>query len=136
MENNLENKLKFLGAHIGCDIEWLREDDNKWIQSKLTVYDFGFYAIKKVRLLTKPLSKISDEDAIEVARLCNWSETTFGKEFIKYKALDFLMGGEEDLELDAMCFVVDFLRSKSYALPYMGLSVEEQVERGWVRLIE
>jgi len=115
MENNLENKLKFLGAHIGCDIEWLREDDNKWIQSKLTVYDFGFYAIKKVRLLVKPLSKISNEDAFYVSKIQGFpifdKEEMFGKAY-------------------------DYLRSKSYALPYMGLSVEEQVERGWVRLIE
>lgn len=30
--------------------------------------------------------------------------------------------------------IVDFLRSKSYAIPYMGLSVEKLIEYGWVKL--
>ena len=30
--------------------------------------------------------------------------------------------------------VYDFLRSKGYALPWMGLSVEKLVEYGWVVL--
>ncbi|WP_411973351.1 hypothetical protein ACLCDV_07875 [Sphingobacterium sp. Lzh-3] len=29
---------------------------------------------------------------------------------------------------------IDFLRSKGYALPFMGVSVEKLVEYGWVRL--
>jgi hypothetical protein len=28
----------------------------------------------------------------------------------------------------------DYLRSKGYALPWMGLSVDELVEYGWVKL--
>lgn len=30
--------------------------------------------------------------------------------------------------------VVDFLRSKGYVLPWMGLSVEQLVEFGWIKL--
>lgn len=30
--------------------------------------------------------------------------------------------------------IVDFLRSKGYALPWMGLSVEEMIEFGWIKL--
>lgn len=53
----------------------------------------------------KPLSSISNEDVIEV------SETVCP-------------------EMHA----VDYLRSKGYALSYNGLSVEELVNRGWVKL--
>lgn len=34
----------------------------------------------------------------------------------------------------AYIMIVDYLRSKGYALPYMGLSVEKLVEYGWVNL--
>lgn len=30
--------------------------------------------------------------------------------------------------------IVDFLRSKGYALPWNGISVEEQIEFGWIKL--
>lgn len=30
----------------------------------------------------------------------------------------------------------DYLRSCGYALPWLGISVEEQIKRGWVKLIE
>lgn len=29
---------------------------------------------------------------------------------------------------------VDFLRSKGYAVPYMGISVEEQIQYGWIKI--
>ncbi|TDO21917.1 hypothetical protein [Pedobacter duraquae] len=32
--------------------------------------------------------------------------------------------------------IVDYLRSKGYALPWMGLSVEKQIEYGWIKLKE
>lgn len=30
----------------------------------------------------------------------------------------------------------DYLRSKGYVLPWMGLSVEEMIEAGWIKLVE
>lgn len=36
----------------------------------------------------------------------------------------------------AYIMIVDFLRSKGYALPYMGLSVDQQISYGWVKLKE
>jgi len=33
-----------------------------------------------------------------------------------------------------MYAIIDFLRSKGYALPFMGLSVEQQIEYGWSKL--
>lgn len=32
--------------------------------------------------------------------------------------------------------VADYLRSKGYALPYMGISVEDQIKYGWIKLTE
>lgn len=29
---------------------------------------------------------------------------------------------------------IDYLRSKGYALPWLGISVEEQISKGWVKL--
>ena len=29
---------------------------------------------------------------------------------------------------------IDYLRSKGYALPWLGLSVEEMIEAGWIKI--
>src|SRR5690606_15494725 len=63
-----------------------------------------------------PLSQISDEDAM----LCGFDNS---KHF-----LDVLQ------EYRLTSINVDRLRLKGYALPWMGISVEEQITRGWVKL--
>lgn len=94
----------------------------------------GGYSYKEYLLLT-PLDQISDEDAIEVATLVykdlhNWSpkeQVKFGKDAVT----DVLSGSfkfEKTLE------IVDFLRSRGYALPWNGHSVEELIEAGYCQL--
>lgn len=36
----------------------------------------------------------------------------------------------------AYILITDYLRSKGYALPWMGLSVEEMISAGWIRLLD
>lgn len=71
-------------------------------------------------LLLKPLHAISDEDAIEAGY----------KEGAKSATTTYrnIIGKHTD--------EADFLRSKGYALPFRGISVEEQIANGWVKLIE
>lgn len=45
---------------------------------------------------------------------------------------NWLMGNNEDVQL--LLQGCDYLRSKGYALPFMGISVEEQVSKGWIKL--
>lgn len=85
----------------------------------------------------KPLSAITDEDAIEVAIIAGNSSYTDDRRAYNGRLLlqEFLrrqcnVYGEDWLKL------FDYLRSRGYALPYMGISVEQQVEAGWVKLIE
>jgi hypothetical protein len=122
-ENTLENKAQFLGHHIGCDIEWFREDDNQWIKAKLTASDFGFYVNKQFRVLLTPLSLISDEDV---------KEMYIGYEFALKSAKEFLES-HNTIEILSQ-EEADYLRSKSYAIPFRDLSVEEYVNYGWAKL--
>jgi len=89
----------------------------------------------------KPLSEISDEDAFFIANMFRWHERD--SDILEVSdVLDWL----EDI-LDGNCALysdyvsgyqfielLDFLRSKSYAIPFHDLSVEQQVEYGWVKL--
>lgn len=105
----------------------------------------------------KPLSNISDDDAIEVSKFLNW-----GRDIIKNRLngnirddqnleelkLIYIRIGKKSVEvfngykIDAVrsspleiskCF--QYLLSKGYALPYLDYTVEDLVELGAYKLI-
>ena len=87
-------------------------------------YDFtdpNFY------LLLRPLSSITDEEAMEIAEsFCQIKGLIF-----KPEHSIFIL---HDHRFDSI--IVDHTRSLGFALPYMGITVEEQIERGWIKLKE
>ena len=157
MENTLENKAKFFAQYFGQHVlyfssDFLRKIDNLTLDS---IEDDDFLELK-------PLSQISDEDTIEVAKLVSpmlfegrgkngghyidKSETWWYS--VKHNGKTLMV----DIDLDGYVFEydevdeykrpsrsligTDYLRSKGYALPYMDLSVEDLVEYGWIKLKE
>lgn len=129
MENTLTNKARFFAQYWWQKlfvINGNNEDTyNNWRTEDL---DKGY-------MLLTPLSDITDEDAIEVAKIENSYEDalTRGKvlvnTFIKY--IDCSHSMKNSLQFINM---IDYFRSKGYALPWNGLTVEEQIEFGWVKL--
>lgn len=86
----------------------------------------------------KPLSKLSDEDAVSFFDI-QWFEThkDKSKEFkIEYgKEWANSINSERFGLIPAnILHGIDFLRSKGYAIPFMEYSVEMLVDAGWVRL--
>jgi len=103
----------------------------------------------KTYLLLKPLSSITDEDAIEVSNVYKSNVrgySTIGAAGVPRE--EFVRAGLEFCKrLDGnywnnfaniynMLAAFDLLRSKGYALPFMGLSVDEMVQAGWIKLSE
>ena len=110
-------------------------------------------------LQLRSLESITDEEAVEVAKVWvrhyNWSVTdrkrssvkvsckcyqlriffdgTFWFEEIYYRGLS---KGSADIICDEVVHIIDHLRSRSFALPYLGVSVEEMVKEGFVELIK
>lgn len=156
MENTLENKAKFFAQY------WLQE---------VLCSDIFHYKNKKMNgnnipsdhyLELKPLSQISDDDAINVAKLV--SPMLFegrgknGGHYIDKSEIWWYSVKHDgkilmvDIDLDGYVFEydevdeykrpsrsligTDYLRSKGYALPYMDLSVEDLIDYGWVKLKE
>ena len=75
----------------------------------------------------KPLSSITDEAAIDLAEILGWSRKDLYKRYI---VRSHTLGGLlSQIELD-------FLRSRGYALPWMSISVEQQIKFGWIKLID
>lgn len=146
-EINFENKAKFFAMYWGQDIV-SSESDWDWFKDQRIFYKSEeiITSIHKENYFLSliPLSQISDEDAIEVARIENAWELRDEHEniyFIKrgksisrqiYEQLSD--GFSIWLSADKYLLTIDHLRSKGYALPWMGFSVEEMIEASWVKL--
>jgi hypothetical protein len=137
MENTLENKAKFFALYWGQEImKEFKEDLNE------TVYMSNPHAnqskISSYYLELTPLSQISDEDAknfLEIIGLkYKIEEDDFYKMLLKENKLYEYFASVRPIVLEEWNYLVDFLRSKGYALPFMGISVETLVEWGWIKL--
>ena len=143
-------KEAFLGNYIGCEIEWLRESDNKWITTTLTASDFSFLVKKKCRLIVKSIESITDEDAIGLAKLTGnyfqgvdhsktnndqvreyWTQNmiAYGMDFISNYSLN-----RGTYSMNTLLKAFDFLRSKGYLPPFRQYSTEQLIESGIVKI--
>jgi hypothetical protein len=135
MENTIENKAKFFAQYWGQKVLTRPESANRKlilgdevsIQSALSKFGYNY----KYFLELKPLSLITDEQAFEIAKILKVELNP--KNVIEFIHISIKKYIENDYKgIDS--HVLDFLRSKGYALPYMSLSVEKQIEYGWIKL--
>jgi hypothetical protein len=155
-EINLENKAKVFALYWGQEVMKGVWKNAQHPPLKITFDTIG--QCHNYRLELKPLSLISDEDKkvlvnilftetinthIGLSKTCNpdfgFSFWVLGlKEYCFYWDFDVicLEKGNGNYLPDSIKFIYasDYLRSKGYALPWMGLSVEDMVEAGWIKL--
>lgn len=161
MENTLENKQKFFAQYWGQKVFInamlsAQPADNVYIEHLADVNED--YSAKDEYLELKPLSAISDEDAIEIANICNhpsgvtWNIKEQGYFAIYNKYNDHAdqketlriyyrnsfeifsldeYGRVFDYDLERLLNICDYLRSKGYLLPFMDLSIEQILEYKW-----
>lgn len=158
MENTLENKAKFFAQYWGQLI--IGDVNNAGEKVIYPVEKSNMYRFEETRLELKPISSITDEDAIEVAKIVlnyyksdKTIEIPINSKFVVnkiHKDIDvwfrdllinihtttsttsFVIDNKEFLS--SPIDVYDYLRSKGYALPWMGLTVEQLIEYGWIKL--
>lgn len=129
MKNTLENKAKFFTQYFGQKVRVWKKD----LQTLLNISyaSLSIEAVEDSYLELKPLSQISDEDAIWLA---NWGYGCYNisdeEKILRVK--------KDKYKYYKGCFtnvyVVDYFRSKGYALPWNGITVEEQIKFGWIKL--
>ena len=117
--NETAVKCRFFAQYWGQQVQRYENNNykkvvNGFIETNLQDKDY---------LLLKPISKITDEDAISMYRGLERNYESANQFLEDYKSIGFLEQSE-----------VDFLRSKGYAVPFMGYSVDELVKMGWVQL--
>ena len=128
MENTLENKAKFFAQYWGSPIihtgtgRSMRGIKGEMIMSYENSDKFQLILFSTQRsLLLKRVENISDLEAKKYL-------TYVGVNCSVKKCKEFLIENCND------SLVCDFIRSWGYALPWMGLSVDQLVEYGWVKL--
>ncbi len=92
------------------------------------------------KISVKPLSAITDEDAIEVTKIAykgRWDLPPDEKQLLVLgkQAVRDLFFNHGSFPMSHNFFIFQYLQSKGYALPYLNYSVEELVEAG-VYLLE
>lgn len=155
MENNLENKARFFALYWGQKCAFMRRPHEPEYLEKVSDYSIAWVSYLEL----KPLSSISDFHSIEVAKIIcpemflnadsdpirierntDWL-TVWRRRNIYSVDIDYLgytTCQNEDTEYKRNSIgttqAIDYLRSKGYALPWMGLSIEKQIEYGWIKL--
>ena len=121
-EINNENKAKFFAQYWGQEV--IRGNDKQiWpVCSSINLSHENWW------LELKPLSDISEEYAIEVAIMLGCNDKN-SREFMISYGKDHVRRVE-----NRKSDIVDFLRSRGYLVPWLGLSCEEIIEAGWVKL--
>lgn len=133
-ELTIENKQKFFALHFGQEVHALKMSKKDVVS---TVDEISFRKdISEDYLYLNPLSSITDEDAKRLAVI----EADFRTSDV-FKRGRQLANSVEDCQYSVGNFktvmlITDYLRSKGYALPWMGLSVDEMVQAGWIKLKE
>lgn len=153
MENTIKNKSAFIGCYMNQPILYSK------IWGNAVEVCFGYNPAivndNEAHLKLKQLYQIKDEEAIEIAKI---RLKTAG---LKVENGEYLVNRHDNFDVsivfcsdgfhrsviiqensiihfDSFSQISieegDFLRSKGYAIPYMGLSVEKLVEYGWVVL--
>ena len=135
MENTVGNKEKFFAQYYNQFI--VGEHSNKATTAR---NEFDNFDINDAYLKLKPLSAISDEDAIEYFDILFGGNESHKNKPIELK-IDLGKSWAEALNSQGYGLVpknyingIDFLRSKEYSLPFHDLTVEQQIEYGWIKL--
>lgn len=144
MKNTKENKQRYVAAHWGQKVLRIKADEGNDITMYVDSISIKLYETS--HLLLTSLTDITDEHAIEVARICNpyfpinedleieVFTNGFGRKVVSWgdsPKSKFLIEDAVNITNGA-----DFLRKNSYALPFDGSSVDELKEYGWLKIKE
>lgn len=84
-------------------------------------------------LLLKEVSNIEDNHLKEIGEILDFFPLEGVKNIQDLKdQLMYIL--EWQVSLECQLKITDYLRSKGYALPFRGLTIDQQIEKGWIKL--
>lgn len=139
MKITKEVKAKIFSLYYGQSVlrwhQWIDSTPNSFVDMRtpmrleLSVGN-GWY------ILLKPLSEISDEDAIQVSEILYGSVTRATSIRNTKIIIDCICDGfiDDEYKMSDFIHIIQLLQSKGYALPYFDYSVNDLVELGVYKL--
>lgn len=124
MKNTIENKQRFFDAYSGQKIFRYSWNEELYANRCLDQEKLHKYTAE-----LKPLSAISDENAIEVGKIIN---NVFINSDIELRDMGTWKVKNEEYLVNLQ--IADYLRSRGYLLPFMDLTIEQILEYGWAVL--
>lgn len=117
--------------------------DEEAIEVAKLMYSFVDWIDETVPFVVKRFKELSSRDPAEIDvsfRAITMGETR-GNYHLKIYDVGFYLGYEtpnmlQSIPLHGYIRVIDYLRSKGYALPFRDISIEQQIEYGWIKIIE
>lgn len=133
-ENTLENKAKFFALYWGQNVKFWTLNGSENLQKVSHTY-MTKAILEGSTLELIPLPQISDEDAINVAKINGLLKSppyrvNLAIESVRLAFLEVVSWGGLSMPVQ----MLDYLRSKGYALPFLDLSVDDLVDYGWIKL--
>ena len=131
MKNTIENKARFFAQYWGQRV-LIRNYDNPVYDDKIILNEFNYDGWLSIAILElTPLSQITDEHAKWIIEKENFiglfEDVVLSEDFLNY-LIGIKNGKCNKYE------VIDYIRKKGYALPFEDISVDEQIEFGWIKL--
>lgn len=140
IEKTRQHKSSFMTQYWGQEVLRYNEVEKRTPQSKCTTVDHFSMAptlfFDDSFLLLKATDSLSDEDINVCYNLyCAYVAYDGTMDFKPQDEMAKHWYENEALSvIDDVPIIVDYLRSKGYALPYLTLSVAEQITYGWIKL--
>jgi hypothetical protein len=132
--NKTDVKCRFFAQYWGQNVKTSEKHQKKGLKPLRIDAHSLQYVNSDSFLELKPLSKITDEDALAAIRIVKVYVRRDGSFITEHVPIDNIKNSFLDVPIWRLD-LADFLRSKGYALPFMEYSVDELVELGWVRLV-
>ena len=142
MKATKENKERYVAAHWGQEVVVVVGSDNGRITPK-AIFKHGGMVFDHSYLELTSLQDITDEHAIEVANIAgeeNYPIGTRGKleagrDISRwFDDPDTKDGYENYIHPCRWIKIIDYLRSKSYAIPFDGSPVEDLIEYRYLKI--
>lgn len=129
MTNDNEIKARLFALYWGQDVRAFKDYLGR--EQVVTLNNLhATYGISRDYLLLRPLSSITDEEVKGAMLLMGWGCSEGHARTI---IAEFILEGNEAYKIIAL---IDWLRGRGYALPFNGMPVKEQVEKGFIKLRE
>jgi hypothetical protein len=124
----IENKAKFFAQYLWKTL-WIKE--SVYGKEPFPINPQMLYEPSNEEYLKlKSLLKIIDEDAIQIAELVVGDR--FENKIRIGQSYAFWLHKNPNYAVDWK--VYEYLQSEAYAVPWMGLSVDEIVDAGWINI--